>query len=104
MITETKLKILYSNVDQFPNKREDLLMMIADDEPNIIMITGTIPKAQVIPLTTVTIAIPGYTPHMNFYPDLTNMGSSGKRGINIYLMDQIKVIEVEFLSDFEEQL
>ncbi len=41
---------------------------------------------------------------MNFDPDLPNLGSSGKRGITIYVMDQIKVIEVEFLSDFEEQL
>ncbi len=41
---------------------------------------------------------------MNFDPDLPNLGSSGKRGITIYVMDQIKVIEVEFLNDFEEQL
>ncbi len=41
---------------------------------------------------------------MNFDPDLPNLGSSGKRGITIYVMDQIKVIEVEFQSDFEEQL
>ncbi len=79
-------------------------MMIADDEPGIIMITETIPKAQVIPLTTATITIPGYTPHMNCDPDLPNLGSSGMRGITIYVMYQIKVIEVEFQSDFEEQL
>ncbi len=42
-------------------------MMIADDEPpDIIMIAETIHKAQVITLTTATITIPGYTPHMNF--------------------------------------
>ena len=40
------LKILYTNADQFPNKREELLMFIGGKEIDVIMITEMIPKAQ----------------------------------------------------------
>ena len=33
--TISQLKIFYTNTDQFLNKRDDLLMLIANDEPNI---------------------------------------------------------------------
>ena len=44
------LKILYTNADQFVNKRDDLLMLIAGNEPDIILINETIPKAQSLPI------------------------------------------------------
>ena len=40
------LRILYTNADQFTNKREELLMFIAGKEIDVIMITEMIPQAQ----------------------------------------------------------
>ena len=42
--TEGKLMVLYTNADQFLNKKDELLQLIAGNEPNII-ITEVIPKA-----------------------------------------------------------
>ena len=45
------LKCLYTNADQFVNKRDDLVMSIAGDKPDIILITEVIPKKQINPIT-----------------------------------------------------
>ena len=41
-----QLKCLYSNVDQLLNKMEDLKLSIVNDEPDIMLFTDVIPKAQ----------------------------------------------------------
>ena len=41
------LKLIYTNADQFVNKRDDLHDVIAEDEPDIIMIMEVIQKIQV---------------------------------------------------------
>ena len=45
--THDSLKFFYTNADhgQFTNKRDDLLMIIANDLLDIILINETIPKA-----------------------------------------------------------
>ena len=48
---EANLKFLYTNADQLINKRDDLIMRIADDEPDIMLITEVIPKCQISPIT-----------------------------------------------------
>ena len=99
------MKIFYTNADQFPNKRDELLMIIAGNEPDIILITETIPKAQLLPLPEARIAIPGFTPHYNFTPSLPDLGSSGVRGISVHVATSIKVSEIKIQdSDFSEQL
>ena len=49
LVSKLGLKFLYTNVDQFVNKREDLVMFIANDHPDIMLITEIIPKNQVNP-------------------------------------------------------
>ena len=44
------LNILYTNADQFLNKREDLLMLITNNNPDLIIITEVIPKTQINPI------------------------------------------------------
>lgn len=39
-----QLLVLYTNADQFLNKRDDLLMFIAGNAPHIILITEVLPK------------------------------------------------------------
>ena len=36
---------MYTNADQFLNKRDELIEFIVNDEPSIIMITEVIPKS-----------------------------------------------------------
>ena len=69
------IKVLYTNADQLPNKKDDLMLFIADNEPDIIMITEVIPKQQknVIPI----VLLDHY---FNFDIENENLGSSGKRG------------------------
>ena len=50
----------YTNSDKLVNKREDLCMAITGREPDIIMITEAITKAQVLPIGTAVLAVPGY--------------------------------------------
>ena len=45
---EGALKILYTNTDQFPNKRDDLSMLIAGDKPDEILLTEVIPRCNSI--------------------------------------------------------
>ena len=39
-----QLQILYTNADQFTNKRDDLVAFIAGNEPDLILITEVTPK------------------------------------------------------------
>lgn len=88
------LKVLYTNADQLVNKRDDLSMHIAGDEPDIIMISEVIPKAQTIPLSLALLSIPGYNLYISFDPTQTNLGRSGSRGICIYTKEYLASAEV----------
>ena len=79
------LKCLYTNADQFVNKRDALLTVIADDQPEIILITEAIPKSQIQPITDALLHMEGYDCLFNFDPDKSNLGTSGIRGVAIYI-------------------
>ena len=91
------LKILYTNCDQFPNKRDHLLLFISGNEPDIILLNEVIPKAQVMPFCPSLIAIPNYAVFSNFDPSIPNLGSAGKRGIIIFVSDKLHVSDVTIL-------
>ena len=100
----SQLKIFYMSTDQFLNKRDDLLMLIAN-EPDILILTEVIPKAQLQPITLSKLTLPGYFIHANFDPDQANLGSSQMRGICIYTSHHLKAVEVHFpTAAFEEHL
>ena len=48
---ESGLKYIYTKADQPRDKIEDLKMLLAEDEPDVIMITEVIPKAQKNPIS-----------------------------------------------------
>ena len=101
--TISQLKIFYTNTDQFLNKRDDLLMLIANDEPDILILTEVIPKVQLQPITLSRLILPGYFIHANFDPDQANLGSSHMRGICIYTSHHLKAVEVHLpTAAFEE--
>ena len=88
--------LLYTNIDQLPNKRDDLLMAISDSKPDIIVLTEVIPKAQRHPIDLARISIPEYTLHVNFEPNRANLGTSGKRGIGICTRDRLSATKIYF--------
>ena len=98
------MSVLYANVDQFVNKRDCLSAMIAGDEPDLILLTEVIPKAQVTPISPAQLSLPGYAMYSNFDLSHRGLGASGSRGICIYVAERLKVSEVTFSSPFHEQL
>ena len=93
------LTFLYTNADQFVNKRDDLIMFIANDSPYVILITEVIPKKQVNPITQALLNIDEYNCVLNFYPNDQNLGASGIRGVIIYSKKALEVIKVKFKID-----
>ena len=89
------IKFLYTNADQFVNKRDCLLAQIADDEPDVIMITEVIPKSQANPIAPALLALEGYKPSFNFEPSSEKLGSSGLRGVAIYSKTSLNATEIE---------
>jgi len=101
---KTSLKVFYTNADQFLNKRDDLLLHIAGNEPDVIMITEVLPKVQSTYVSDVQLQIPGYKLYTNFKLNCDLSGPKG-RGIVIYLShDLVGAHQVHFnTSNFEEQ-
>ena len=92
-ILNKNLKCLYTNADQFLNKKDDLLIAIADDQPDIMLITEVIPKNQVQPIAEVQLLIDGYDCLINFDHTKPNLGASGIRGVAIYTKVSLKVTD-----------
>ena len=93
--------VLYTNADQFLNKKDELLQLIAGNEPNIIIITEVIPKAQVNPIEVTMLEIEGYDHYFNFEIPNMNLCASG---IQIYVKEDLDVSEVTFNTDFNAHI
>ena len=98
------LKAMYTNADQFLNKKDDILQFIAGNEPNIIMISEVIPKAQMNPIEDQTLDIAGYELYVNFKKSDRNLGASGIRGVAIFVRENLSAKEVTFNTDFRDHV
>ena len=98
------MNCLYSNVDQLLNKMEELKAQIAEKEPDIMMFTEVIPKAQKNPIHETQVEINGYHLYKNFNFTDINLGASGIRGIAIYVKEGIACEEVKLQSSFADQV
>ena len=58
--------VLYTIADQFLNKKDELLQLISCNEPNIMIITEVIPKAQINPIGAPMLEIEGYDHYFKF--------------------------------------
>ena len=96
------LKVLYTNADQLPNKMEELKVMIMNREPDILVITEVIPKAQEHAITRAILKLPGYNEFFNFDPDVIIPRQCKKRGIAIYTKCGIVSQEHELTNLTEE--
>jgi len=61
------------NADQALNKKDDLLVMINTDKPDIIGLTEVIPQAQSNPIPLSQLAIPEYTFYVKFDCDTVDL-------------------------------
>ena len=87
---------MYSNVDQLPNKRDELCMLISDNLPDIMFFTECIPKAQKLPIAPALLAVPGYSLFTSFNMESHNLGASGQRGICVYVKDCFRASVISF--------
>ena len=79
-------------------------MLICNDEPDLILLTETIPKAQRLPMTPALFHITGYSLYTNFVPSTPNLGRSGTRGICVYVAQHLKVSEVSLEASAVEHV
>ena len=61
--------VTYTNADQLLNKVDDLEMLIAGSEPDLILITDILPKYHLYHINKASLMIPGYSLYLNFDPD-----------------------------------
>ena len=96
--------MFYTNCDQLLNKFDELLTIVENDKPDLILLTEVIPKAQSLPIGVSRIAIAGYHLFNNFDADLSDLGKSGCRGIVIYVADCLHPFQVSYPSGLNEHL
>lgn len=99
--------MLYTNVDGFLNKKDELQLIIGNSSvPHVIVLTEMIPKGQKHPILACDIKIPGYhDPQISFDLEIPEPGRNGKRGVAMYIVENISdVEEVEIESDISEAI
>ena len=97
--------MFYTNADQALNNKDDPLVMISVEKPDIIILTEVIPKAQCNSIPLSQLAIPGYNCYVNFDYNATDLGKSGKRGIIVYFSIAFSTKQIIFSNSlFEEYL
>ena len=81
-------------------------MFIAADEPDVMMITEVIPKAQKNPIFEIQLDIEGYELYKNFNNDDLDLGASGIRGVVIYVKSILnsKDVTTEIAQQHKDQL
>ena len=88
---------MYTNADQFLNKRDLLLAQIADNTlPDIIIISELLPKTPSALINLSLISIPGYYTYLNFDPDNFDPFSTNIHGVGIFVQHKFQVSRVYF--------
>ena len=94
------LDILYTNADQFLNKRDDLNMYVYTVSGNVpdILITEVLPKAHSQFVTKARLSLRGYSIFTNF--DFESPSAHhGIRGVAIYVSHKLSAKEVNLNRD-----
>ena len=95
-----QLKCLYANVDQLLNKIDDLKLLISHDTPDVILFTEVIPKTQCNQIHESLLQSPDFQLYTNFNFDTENLGSSGMRGVAIYVKEDLNSQQVICKSQY----
>jgi len=90
------MRTVYTNTDQFLNKR-DFLTQIAGSTPlDIIAISEILPKAPNAIVNLSLITLPGYYWYLNFDPNNYDPISSDIRGVAVYVHHKLQASQVFF--------
>ena len=90
------ITVLYTNADQFLNKINDLEMLIAGSEPDLMLITEILPKNHLYPINKASLMIPGYLLYLNFDPDSDITPTLDIRGVGIFISNTLSATQVHF--------
>ncbi len=93
-----KIKVLYRNADQLPNKMHELLINIGIFRPDVIMLTEVLPKNSETKTTKASIQIKGIELFTNI-EDEENI-----RGLALYISNNLKVEEEKFSTISKENI
>lgn len=95
-VKDSGCTVMYTNIDGLPNKKDELLRAVEKENPTIIALTETIPKART-DLLLAEYYIPGYDVFTN---------DNQKRGVAIYVKNQVNAQESTALNEhvFEESV
>jgi len=104
LVKGMQLKCLYANVDQLLNKIDDLKLLISYDTPDVILFTEVIPKAQRNQIHESLLQLPDFQLYTNFNFDTENLGSSGIRGVAIYVKEDLNSQQVICKSQYNDQI
>lgn len=97
--------MFYTNADSLLNKRDELMLCLNIEKPDVVLVCEVIPKGQKLPITAKCLEIQGYRNALtNFNPEDQNLGTCQKRGLAVYTREHLSVIPVEVASDFNEKL
>ena len=101
-VVNNKMRVLYTNADQFLNKRDLLLVQIAGNTPSDIIVISVIseilPKAPNAVVNLSLITLPGYYCYLNFDPNNYDPTSSNIHGVGIYVHHKLQASQVFFNS------
>ena len=90
------ITVLYTNADQFLNKINDLEMLIAGSEPDLMLITEILPKHHWYLINKASLMIPGYSLYLNFDPDSDITPTLDIRGVGIFISNTLSATQVHF--------
>ena len=97
------LRVVYTNADQLLNKMRDLEAHIHEREPDVMIITEVIPKAQVNAIPRVCLRVTGYTEYLNFDCELCGKAQQG-RGVAIYVKNHLQAHSLTGFGSYADQL
>ena len=96
-----KLRCLYTNADQLPNKMSELRIRCATEDteaPDVVCITEVKRKSTRCPLEEVEVKMDGYQHFHN------NFAAKEHRGISIYVKEELEAVLTDIETDFCESL
>ena len=100
-----KLKVLYTNVDQFLNKRDHLLVHIAGNTPDLIVISEMLPKVPHAVINLSLITLPDYHNYLNFDPDNYDSSLTSICRVGIFVHHKLQASQIYFnIPHFEDHV
>ena len=78
--------------------------MIADDTLDMIIVTEVIPKAQKHPILEPLLNISGFEKFTNFKFTESDLGASGKRGVAIFVNNELDAEVIDFETKYDDHL